>query len=191
MVSRDGASDRAQDGSSDRSSDLSPGRAVPDPGFAGDDGRADPALADALAIFGGSGRVAEVLAALGSARLLVPVVAVLDDAEMDVRTGLRREKSSTMATLTVTGVDGRRALPAFTSTGALARWRPEARPVPVRVRDVAAVARQEGAAAVVLDLAGPVPFVLEGPTLDRLAAGYRVVVGPDGAASWVVPLTDG
>jgi SseB protein N-terminal domain len=165
------------------------GRRIPDPGFAGDAGGADAALAAALADHA-AGRVgaADVLVALTTARLLVPVVALLEEEAVDGGTGLRREKTSSMATMTVEGADGRRALPAFTSTAALAAWRREARPVPVTAQQAAAVARQQGADAVVLDLAGPVTYVLEGVALDRTAAGYRVVVGPDGPA-WAVPLT--
>src|SRR6266851_1292651 len=64
------------------------------------------------------------------AATLAPVVARLAAAEMAGPAELRREKSSEMALPTVIGTDGRAARPAFTSAAALARWRPEARPVP-------------------------------------------------------------
>ncbi|SCD76500.1 SseB protein N-terminal domain-containing protein, partial [Streptomyces sp. DvalAA-14] len=68
-----------------------------------------------------------MVAALHGARLLVPVVALLGEAETGPD-GLRREKTSDMAVPTIQAPDGRRALPAFTSTASLARWRPDARP---------------------------------------------------------------
>ncbi|MYS20752.1 MULTISPECIES: SseB family protein, partial [unclassified Streptomyces] len=107
---------------------------MPDPGFADDDGSAAPALAAALADYardrttpraGAAERA--VVAALHGARLLVPVVALLGEAETGPD-GLRREKTSDMAVPTIQAPDGRRALPAFTSTASLARWRPDARP---------------------------------------------------------------
>ncbi len=163
------------------------GRAIPDPGFAGDDGSADPAVAAALEAYRqGSSSVGAVLAALVTGRLLVPVVAVLDEAEAGP-TGLHREKSSHMATVTVTGRDGRRALVAFTSTETLTRWRADARPVPVTASQAAGAALDEGADALVVDLAGPVPFAVEGAALRSLAAGHEIVRATDGTYAWAVP----
>ena len=159
---------------------------IPDPGFPDDDGSADPALADALAAWDRREPDAEirVLTALTTARLLVPVVAVLGETETaPVPTGaaqgraLRREKTSEMAVPTLTVPDGRRALPAFTSTATLARWRADARPVPVRLPQVLQAAAQERAGTVVLDLAGPVCYPLTGAALYALAEG-RVGLAP-------------
>ena len=76
------------------------GTTVPDPGFAGDEGAADPALVEALAAYAGapddSATYAAALTALASSRLLVPVVAVLGEAEVDEE-GLTHDKSSDMA----------------------------------------------------------------------------------------------
>ncbi|WP_314173292.1 SseB family protein [Streptomyces winkii] len=155
---------------------------IPDPGFAADTGSADPALAEALRAWqaapGEPGAERRVLAALAEARLLVPVVAVLGETETD-ESGLRREKSSEMAVPTLTSPGGRRALPAFTSTEALARWDAEARPVAVPLsRALQAVAHEE-ADTLVLDLAGPVTFQLTGAALRALAEGHA---GADPAA---------
>ena len=143
---------------------------IPDPGFSDDDGTADPALTAALAAWS-EDRTAEsrVLEALRGARLLVPVVAVLGEVEED-ENGLRREKTSDMAVPTLTAGD-RRALPAFTSTAALARWNPEARPVAVPLHQALQAAAHEKADTVVLDLAGPVPYQLTGPALLAVAEG--------------------
>lgn len=150
---------------------------IPDPGFATDDGSADPALAEALGAWADDRREEpRLLAALAGARLLVPVVAVLGEAETGPD-GLRRDKTSDMAVPTLTAPDGRRALPAFTSIETLARWRPDARPVAVPLHQALRAAAQEGATTVVLDLAGPVTYQLTGPALHALAAG-RTEVGP-------------
>lgn len=145
--------------------------------FADDTGAADPALARALAAYdrgeGGEGGYPAVLAALVPTRLLVPVVAVLGEVEYD-ENGLARDKTSEMAAVLMTGADGRMALLAFTSTETLARWNPEARPVPVGAQEAARSAVQEHAAALVVDLAGPVTFVLEGEDLQAVAAGWTL-----------------
>lgn len=146
-------------------------RTIPDPGFAGDDGAADPALAAALAAHPGTGGIsAELGRAILAARLLVPVVAVLGESETGPD-GLRRDKSADMALPTLVGRTGRRALPVFTSVQALADWRPDARPVPVTAQRAAAAAYAEDAEALLLDPAGPVTVVVEGADLVALAEG--------------------
>ncbi|WP_095757633.1 SseB family protein [Streptomyces xinghaiensis] len=144
---------------------------IPESPFSDDDGSADPRLAAALTAYAGD-RAAEpaVLSALPGTRLLVPVVAVLGETETGAD-GLRREKTSDMAVPTLRAPGGRRALPAFTSTEALARWDPEARPVAVPFRQALRAAAHEQADTVVLDLAGPVPYELTGPALLALAEG--------------------
>ncbi|MFF4157813.1 SseB family protein [Streptomyces sp. NPDC001678] len=146
---------------------------IPDSQFSDDDGSADPALAEALAAWAAD-RSAEaerrVLAALPGTRLLVPVVAVLGEVETGPD-GLKREKSSDMAVPTLQAPDGRRALPAFTSTGTLARWRADARPVAVPLHQALRAAAHEKADTIVLDLAGPVTYPLTGAALLALAEG--------------------
>src|SRR5215510_6808322 len=118
----------------------------------------------------GRGSEHAVLAVLAAARLLVPVVAVPAEAEPAGPGGPRREGSSEMALPTVIGADGRAALPAFTSAATLARWRPEARPVPVPAARVWRAGATD-ASAVVIDIAGPVPFAVDGARLAALAQG--------------------
>jgi hypothetical protein len=163
-----------------------------------DRGDADPQVAAALAAFAvGQGSEHAALAALASTRLLVPVVAVLAEAaspeaaspeaaspEAAVAegatvgpgaaagpgSGLRREKISEMALPTLLGSDGRRAVLAFTGLASVAGWRPDARPVPVTARQAWQAGVQE-ASAVVIDIAGPVPFAVDGARLAALAEG--------------------
>lgn len=136
--------------------------------FPGDDGTASVEVTAALSQFAATGDYEKALAALFGARLLVPVVAMLGEVEYDDQ-GLAHDKTSDMATVLLTGADGRTALLAFTGTEALERWRADARPVPVWARDAARSALQEGADALVIDVAGPVPFALEGNILKLVA----------------------
>jgi hypothetical protein len=75
-----------------------------------------------------------------------------------------------MALPTLIGNDGRAAVIAFTSSETLSSWRQDARPVPVAAARLWAAALTE-ADAVVVDIAGPVPLVVEGARLRKLAAG--------------------
>nr|BFE81247.1 hypothetical protein GCM10020093_038480 [Planobispora longispora] len=59
---------------------------------------------------------------------------------------------------------------AFTGAETLARWRPDARPIQATVPQVCQAAAHENAAAVVIDVAGPAPFVIEGGVLAAFAA---------------------
>lgn len=163
-------------------------RNIPDPGFAGDDGSADPALRAALSLAAAGGPSGPGLAALLRSRLLVPVVAVLGEVEYDAE-GAAREKTSDMAAVLMRGRDGRQALLAFTGTDALEAWDPHARPVPVTAAQAAHAALAEGAEALVVDVAGPAMFVVEGDDVRQAAGGWRLArIGEDyawlrGAAS--------
>lgn len=164
-------------------------REIPDPGFAGDTGDAEPEVTAALAAYAADPALyAEALAAVLGTRLLVPVVALLGEVEVD-EAGLAHDKTSDMATVLVTGRDGRTALLAFTGLRALSAWDPDARPVPVPARRAAQAALQDGAAALVVDLAGPVTLVVEGDDLQRAAAGWSLArVGE--RTAWIRPAGD-
>lgn len=168
-------------------------RTIPDPGFADDAGDADPRLARVLADHGrGTAASGAVLALLQDARLLVPVVAVLGEVEVDEQ-GLAHDKSSDMAAVLVRAADSSTGLLAFTSTESMARWDPQARPVPVPAATAATAALQDGAEALLVDLAGPATYVVDGDDLTRLAAGWRLVaISPGGAQDaqdygWIGP----
>ena len=159
-------------------------RVIPDPGFADDDGSARAGVAAALAAYDAEPEVlhAATLALLQDTRVLVPVMAVLGEVEYD-ENGLAHDKTSDMATVLITGRDGRTALLSFTSTEALAAWNAEARPVAVELRKAALSAIQDGADALVLDIAGPVLFAVEGAELQALAEGL-VLQRVDGGWGW-------
>ena len=120
--------------------------------------------------------------------MLVPVVAVLGEVEVD-DAGLAREKTSEMATVLLRGADGRQALLAFTGTPALQSWNPDGRPVPVTTAQAARSALRDGAVALVVDVAGPVRFVVEGEDLVRLADGWALARAGDRTA-WIRPSTE-
>jgi hypothetical protein len=135
--------------------------------FRGDRGAAGPRVTEALAAYqSGQGSEQSALGALAAARLLVPVIAVLADGAVPGQ----GDKDSEMVLPKLIGRDGRPAVLAFTGLDALARWRPDARPVPAEADRVWRAAVAEGC-AVVIDVAGPVPLAVEGARLAALAAG--------------------
>jgi hypothetical protein len=153
------------------------------PAYPDDTGAADERLAEVLARFARrEATYADALAVLIESRLLVPVVAVLG--EVDEKGA---DKTADMATVLLTGADGRQALLAFTSLGAMAAWQADARPVAVPAGDAAKAALQDRADALLVDVAGPVTFVVEGEDLYGLGAGWGLARVPGGATAWVRP----
>jgi len=180
-----------------------PAHALPDDGdrrlqgsvYVDDDGAADTALCAALEAYdAGAAPYPAVLAALATARLLVPVVALLGETGEGATgadgTALVTDKSSDMAAVLLTGSDGRIALLAFTDLATLAAWDPAARPVPVPAHLAAATAVQEGADALVVDVAGPRRFVVSGDDLHRIASGWQPVRLDDGGWGWLGSTAD-
>jgi hypothetical protein len=111
----------------------------------------------------------DVVAALAAARVMVAVVAVLGDGEEQTATA--GDKQADMALVTLTGPDGRRALPVFTSPVTLSAWDRQARPVPVAAQRAAHAALAEGCERLVLDVAGPMTFLVSRSALVALAQG--------------------
>ena len=171
--------------------------------FRDDHGSAEPRVAAALAAFGsGQGSEHAALTALASSRLLVPIVAVAAESDSEPQspghsrpggepqgsghTRLDSEPQSPghtrpdsgdsgaeMSLPTLVGRDGRRAIPAFTCSQALAMWRQQARPVPEPAAQVWRAAAED-ACAVIVDVAGPVPIAIDGARLTALADGRPV-----------------
>ena len=134
-----------------------------------DDGAADPRLLAAIE----SGSHPRVLAALADARVFAAIAAT-STAEHVTETGLRAESTAEMAVLLLEAGD-ERALPVFTSLGAMKRWRLDARPVPLTGPQACQAALDEGASAVVLDSV----VTVQGPELHSLATGWVPVAGAD------------
>jgi SseB protein N-terminal domain len=126
----------------------------------------------------GPASTAGVYAALLDADLLLPVHAAVVLQEPATRTGLAAEKESDLAVMTVQLEGARQVLPAFTSTASMRRWRIEARPVQVPVRDACRAALEEGWTGLLLD-PGTLDFVV-GPSATRaLAEGFVPVAGEE------------
>lgn len=129
------------------------GRTLTGTGFDDDTGAADAHLARLLATPAEQRDEQELVAAVAAARLIVPIVAV--PSEVDDSSGIPVDAVSDMASVTLVAPDGQRALPAFTSTAALAAWNADARPVPVTAQRAALAAVQEGCDVIPLDLPAP------------------------------------
>jgi hypothetical protein len=140
--------------------------------FPGDTGEADAALAAAIsARSDGPEGMTQLLRALAVARVFVAVSATTGSAHAEI--GL----------VSITGRDGRRAVPVFTSADRLTGWRPGLRPVPVEGSRAARTALDDGAAALVVDPGRSPGLVVAGSDLDRLAAVWTVAAARAGSAS--------
>ena len=150
--------------------------------FPGDDGAAPEQVRTALARFATSRTPDDYLravAVLCGNRVLVPVVATAT--RLGTTTGgLTSDKEAEMAVVMMQRADGGKALLGFTGLDALHTWDPQARPVPVTLDKVAETALAERAMAVLIDVAGPHPLVIEGEVLAALAQGHRLVDLGDG-----------
>lgn len=140
--------------------------------FPGDDGTAPPALAAAIDAHrrGEDPHQRGLAATLADARVLVPIMAVATE-EGTTAHGLTGDNGADMAMVTLTGADGSRALPVFSSVAALGAWRTDARPVPVVAPQAAQAAVQEGCTALLLDPAADGVIVLRRSILWALAQG--------------------
>jgi len=158
------------------------GRALPpSSSFQGDDGSADPRLAGVLAGHAaGTASLADVVAALGSARVLVPVLAELEVAE-ETPAGHVVDKEASAGVVALEAPDGRRALPVFSSVDTMRTWRSDARPVPVEAARAALSAVSEDWALLVVDPAGPFTVLVPRPAVWALARGR----------SWSPAVSDG
>lgn len=144
------------------------GRAFEPSPWAGDDGAASPAYTAALAAFrAGRAGPEAVVDALREVRLLVPLLAAAGEMG-ETADGLAHDRSAELALVTVAGPDGRRVLPAFSSTAAMTAWNPSARPVPAPARQVALGAAGDGTELIVIDAATD-RFGLRRSALEALA----------------------
>ena len=158
--------------------------------FAGDDGSAKPATAAALALPTNAERLAAVVAALRTERVLVPVVAHehpgrADDGAVAAHVSRKSDDPAgdacaSAAMVSVRTPDDRAALPVFSSAEAMKRWNPDARPVPVEGARAAQAAVVETDGLLVLDPAGEAPVLVGRPAVVALAT----------EEPWVAPWAD-
>lgn len=145
---------------------------------ADDDGSAPAGLLDAILRFrAGDAGQTEVVDALRTARLLVPLVAELGEAGAGEH-GHLVDKSQELSIVRVAGPDGRVVQPAFLSVAAMAAWNPAARPVPAAAPRVALAAAGEGTDLIVLDPTSPTEFVVRRPAVWALAQDAPWVPSP-------------
>lgn len=163
------------------------GRSLTDTPFPDDDGSAAPALRQLLAATksGEAAAYLRAVAGLCTARLLVPVVATRST-ETGAAAQVAADKEADMAVAMLQTGDGRHGLAVFTGMDALTGWNPAARPVPVTLDVAADSARQAQAEAVLIDIGGPCPLVIDGEVLRELAAGHRLVELEAGQFGWAV-----
>ena len=109
-----------------------------------------------------------VIEAIRVARFLIPLVAEAGDVGVNAQ-GLTVDKTQELGIVTVAGPGERTVLPVFTSVGAMATWRPEARPVPADGTRVALAAAGDGAQWVVVDPGSETEFVIRRPTVEAIA----------------------
>lgn len=121
----------------------------------------------------------DVLEAVRDVRLLVPLVAHAGETGVDDH-GRRFDNTQELSLVTVSAPDGRRVLPVFTSTEAMAAWNPVARPIPASARRAALAAAGEDTPLMVLDATSDTEFVFRRPMLRAIAEGR----------SWVHPAAD-
>lgn len=136
--------------------------------FAGDDGSALPLTSAALALGDAGERLAAVVAALRTERVLLPVLAhehpgtetiVVDGVERKVPAShvehgsgdVQEDACASAAFVHVPTQDGRRALPVFSSMATMRQWNPQARPVPVESPRAAQAAATELDGVLMLD----------------------------------------
>ena len=154
----------------------------PNAAYAGDRGEPDPEVRALLAVAGRSrDDYLRAVAALCTARFLLPIVAIGDDGG----DGPDPERHAEMRAVLLTTGDGSTGLPVFTGLDALTAWKPDARPVPCRLDEIAATALEAGAVAVLVDLAGPSPVVIEDGLVAELAGARRLVELDGGGWGWL------
>lgn len=159
----------------------------PSQAYAGDHGDADEQVRRLLATAGqGREGYLRAVAGLCTARFLLPIVATGDAAG----SGPDPDRHAELQAVLLTTPDGRTGLPVFTGIDALTAWQPAARPVPCRLDEVAATALDTGAVAVLVDLAGPFPLVIEGDLIAELAGGRRLVELAPGEWGWLYARPD-
>ena len=148
--------------------------------WAGDDGSADAKLIDAITeLRSGTGTAEQVLDALRTARVLIPLLADLGDSGVGAH-GQTVDKSADLSIVTVETPDHQDGLPVFTSVAEMSAWNPKARPVPVFAPKAALAAAQEGNTRIIVDPMSSTEFVVRRPAIAALAQGLP----------WVHPVRD-
>ncbi|HMR47957.1 MAG TPA: SseB family protein [Arachnia sp.] len=159
--------------------------AQPSARFAGDTGVADPLTRRALAGVSDQTSYVRAIVALCASRLLMPIVASGDETDHP-----DPDRHAEMAAVTLES-GGVTHLLAFTGLDAMQAWNLRARPVLCLLDELAATVAASHSTCLLIDVAGPVPLVIEGEILELLAAGHALVELGDGEFAWVKPAGHG
>jgi len=163
---------RADPGPADSAGVPWAGRELKPSPFSGDAGHADPELARVLAEWrAGQVPLSKFVSALAGKRVVVPVMAEVENLVMNEATNLVADKDASSAIVCVSAPDGRIALPIFTSVAALTRWNKQARPIPVEVERAALGAVSEQWPLLVVDPGDDRPAIIPRPAVWALAQG--------------------
>lgn len=165
--------------------------AQPNRAFANDHGEADQSVRDAFAAATDQLGYLRAVVALCTSRLLMPIVASGDEGDQSLRLSSGDvqqpdpNRHAEMAAVTIANQAGERALLAFTGVDSMTAWDPKARPVPCTLDDLAATVTEAGATHLLVDVAGPVQFVVEPALVAELAQGHRLVEVEPGQFGWM------
>lgn len=155
--------------------------AQPSAAYLDDHGDADPAVRAALAAAGDQLGYLRAVVALGGARLLMPIVASGDDG----MGGPDLDRHAEMAAVTIENAQGEKALLAFTGIDSMTAWSRDARPVLGTLDEMCATVAEAGATHLLVDVAGPVQFVLGPDVAQQAAKGHRLIELEDGGFGWM------
>jgi hypothetical protein len=158
-----------------------------------DDGSAPEAVIEAIRrLRAGELGIEDVVVALHSERLLVPLMAVAGDHGIGPY-GQKVDKTQELSIVTVAGPDGRSVLPAFTSVDAMQAWDAQARPIPIQASRIALAAAAEGTPLIVVDPGASTQTVVRSPAFRALATGEPwtpAFADPDIADAFGVSVAD-
>lgn len=148
------------------------GRTINHSPFAGDSGKADPELEQALVQWRSDEiGIRNLVTALTGKRVIVPVMAEVENLVVDPDTSLVSDKDSSTGVVCVSAPDGRVALPVFSSIPAMTRWNKNARPIPVEIERAALSAVSEQWPLLVVDPGDAQPPIIPRPAVWALAQG--------------------
>ncbi|MFD2675419.1 SseB family protein [Gulosibacter bifidus] len=152
------------------------GRTFSDNPWSDDDGSApEPLLAALTGFRAGDASLIDVIDALRTSRLLIPLVAHLGEAGVN-DAGVTVDKSADLSIVSVKSPDGRATLPVFTSVDAMQHWDATARPVPIAARKAALAAVSEDTQLMILDPGSETELAIRRPAVWAIAQDTEYTV---------------
>lgn len=121
----------------------------------------------------GSGAFTDLVAAFAANRFLIPLVAHAGD-DFDADYPVMEDKVQELSVVTVSGPNGEKVIPAFTSVAAMSAWNRDARPIPIEAQRVALAAASEQTDRLVVN-PGTDSIVLRRPAVWSVAQGNTYI----------------